>query len=649
MTLLPLLTTLFSSEAFAVSPRWSFSDAYHHIDDGNWYRGHDNTEAILGWGEAYVMMSIAAIARKTGSPEWLDQLAWHADAALEKRDNILGTNDYRGVSQGCWQNTHYQSGQEPYCYTVHTGMITYPIAEYARIVIAHDLAEEIAYDGLTFGEKATSYIEAAEQSVAAHEDQWSPEGYYVFRTDATFLSYPGRDLPFNMSNAMGRVHLVLYDITGKQEYLTKATALAERFRSQITESKWNYWGEEYIANGEDISHAAINVDFAAMCAERGIVFTASDMQGIADNFMENIYIDDVTFSDWIGGGSTNNPSYLSSLGRWLRLAQWKTGVYTAIRDLFEQQYPGPSTGAPALVGWAMLAEFEPPHCEHFFYYVDWEDTDPDIDGNSRIATDYSPNILTIPPDLSKGCIIPLTMHLEQQITMGQWDGGEYHRIAEWQPMNGARFLPYEPEWPYIYWSDGVLFQFADPTYTGEGITVQESVGMQAPSITSIPPEGGMVNETIEYQLNGSGDQPYWWSLGEFPSGARIDAATGLLTWTASQTGEVTFTVLLENASGQSLQTFAYKVEDETGDSADEDSGETMEPEIQEPEIQEPVSEEMVTENDQTKESLPTQCGCSTAERHGQNTWLWIGVTAMSYLRRRKKAFTTANSRNDKLR
>ena len=626
--MLSILLSGLVPQAKAVSPRWSFVEAYQYIDGGDWYRGEDNSEALLAWGESYVMSALASMSRKTGSPEWLDQLAWHADAVLEQRDDNRGVADYRGVSDACWQNNHYQSGSEPYCYVVHTGMLTYPMLEFARMVETHGLHDELAYDGQSFGDKANTYIIAAQQSVDAHEDHWDSTGFYYFRNDASFLSYPGRDVPLNMSNAMGRSLLVLYDLTGEQEYLNKVTALAVRFKNQITDYRWNYWGGEYVANGEDISHASINIDFAAMCAERGIVFDEDDMKGIADNFMEAVYIDDSTFSDWVGGGTINNPSYRPQIGRWLRLTPWRTGLYTAVRDLFEKYHPPPSVSASILVGWAMLAEFEPQHCEHFFYYVDWDDPEPTTQGNMRTATAYSANILITPPNLGEGCIAPLNMELEQQITMGQWDGESYHRIAEWKPLVGTRFLPYEPEWSYIYWSDGVLFQFTDPTYTGEGISVQESAGIIQPTITSEPPESGLPTETMEYQLEATGDTPFWWSLTDFPTGARIDSENGLLTWIPMEDGEFTFTVFLENDWGNSEQTFSYRVE-----SAESEPSQEFEP------SQEPADDEADIEPDVDVEEGPIKdetsgFGCINSPKHPSDLWMLVAILGVVPQRRK---------------
>lgn len=602
---------LFSAPVHATESWWTFHESYHHPGGGDWYMGTDNSEAILAWGESYVMSGLTAMFRANPDPYWLDRLARHADAALALRDDVRGVTDYRGVTAACWQNTHYQPEDQAYCYVVHSGMIATPMAEFARLVSAEKLENELAYDGQTFGEKAAAYQSAAEAVVAAHDDQWNEAGYYIFRSDASFLTYAGVDLPLNQSNAMGRLLLVLYDLTGETEYRRKAEALGVRFKAQLTAYRWNYWGGSYSGNGEDVSHAAINVDFAAMLAARGLVFTYADMVGFSDTFMNHVYIDDGTFSDFVGGGPTNSSSYRPQVGRWLRLTPWRTSVYTAVRDLYETHYVATSSSASMLLSWGLLAEFELKHCEHFFYHVDWYDPDPGNEGDFRSATAYGGNILTRPVTLSKPCMIPLNVEMEQRITVGQWDGDQYHRLATWQPQTGRRFIPYEPKWPFVYYDGGVLFQFADPKFTGEGVRVQESVGLLAPSITSSPPTIGWIGEPVSYAATGEGDAPFWWSLATFPTGARVDRGTGVVSFVPTAPGTYAFTLALDNDAGRAEQPFEVVVEPEdtggpdTGDS-DTDVDDTGSKETGDTDEEEPKPEE-------------SSCGC----RGGGQGWLLL--------------------------
>src|SRR5678816_1893848 len=127
----------------------------------------------------------------------------------------------------------------------------------------------------------------------------------------------------------------------------RATALATRFRAQITSGGdgallWNYGAGAYNSPGEDISHAAINVDFAVLAAQHGIVFDENDLAAFATTFRERVYVDDATFADHVGGGSTNDDSYRAQIGRWLVLAPWSATTYAAVRDAYDRDYAPPS-------------------------------------------------------------------------------------------------------------------------------------------------------------------------------------------------------------------------------------------------------------------------------------------------------------------
>ncbi|MFW5741617.1 MAG: Ig domain-containing protein, partial [Myxococcota bacterium] len=451
---------------------------------------------------------------------------------------------------------------EGYCYVVHSGMIAYPMVEFARLVREAGLEEELGWDGTSFGHKATSYVAAAEATVAAHDDQWNDAGYYVFRPDASFLSYPGTDLPLNQSNAMGRLLLALHAVTGNGDYGDKATKLAQRFKAQLSTGSngaylWNYWGGSYTSPGEDISHAAINVDFAAMAAEQGIIFDASDLDAFSKTFMGPVYVDDRTLSNNVGGGDTNGSSYKPQCARWLRLASTRTAVYAAIRDVYELGYAPASVGSGSLLyGWAALAEHEPIHRDHFFYSVDWID-----EGDWREAEAYAANILTTPPDLDAPAVVVLPVDVPRATNVQQWDGSDYHTVVRWLPTGGAavRWMPYEPRWPFVYWNDGVLYQFADAFVAGDGIRVKESAGFELPTISSSPPAVGAVGTPFDYMPVGAGTGPTWWTLTQFPIGARIDPSTGVIAWTPTGPGIHAFTLRLENDYGHAEQAFSVVV------------------------------------------------------------------------------------------
>ena len=557
-----LLAALLAAPASAVSARWDYEAAYDNVAGGDWYRDADNESATLAWGESYVMMSLASMFRATGDLLYLDRLAHHIEGVLAHRDDHRGVADYRGVSGACWRNTSYQPAGQPYCYAVHSGMIAYPMAEFARLVAEHRLDAELAPDGETYGAKAARYLDAARQTAAYHDDEWNPAGYYVFRPSATFLDYAGRDQPLNQSNAMGRLLLALHAATGETAYRDKAVALATRFRAQLSTDAagaylWNYWGGSYDPYGEDVSHAGINIGFAALAASHGVTFGPADLDRFAATFVEHVYRDDATFSDYVGGGTVNGSGYRPQVGRWTLLAPARTTVYVAVRDLYDADYPPDEIRSGSLLlAQAYLAEFEPPLCPFFFYHVDWDDQ-----GDHRKATAYGANVLTVPPDFVRGCLIPVEVSIPRATEVQQWDGAAYHRVASWRPSAGfvQRRIPYEPRWPFPYSSGAVLFQFADTFVAGDGIVLREPVSPDLPAITSTPPAAADLGAPYEYTPAGTGTPPLWWSLTVRPPGARVDPATGTVRWTPTAAGEYAFTLRLENDYGSAEQPFLVTV------------------------------------------------------------------------------------------
>jgi hypothetical protein len=449
-------------------------------------------------------------------------------------------------------------------------MLIYPMIEFARLVSTWRHRDTLAYDGQTWTAKADAYVAAAKQTVAYHDDEWDPNGYYVFRADATFLEYAGKDQPLNQSNALGLALLALHDVTGEPAYLEKATALASRFKAQLAsgpdgEHLWNYWGGAYAGNGEDISHAALNVAFAALAAERGVVFTDDDVDRFALTFLRRVYRDDATFSDFVGGGPTNTDSYRAQIGRWLPLARRRTAVYTAVHDAYVRDYPPASIGSGSLLlAWAYLAEFEPVLCPHTFYVVDWADS-----GDHQQATAYGANILTLPPDHARGCRIPLDVRITNVTEAAQWDGEVYHPLTRWRATADfePRSVPYEPRWPFEYSGESVLFEFEDQFVSGEGIRVREPPAYALPAITSAPPTAAEVGAEVQYVPTGAGDPPFWWSLADGPLGLEVEPATGALAWTPTAPGPVKFSLALENDLGRAVQEFVIDVSPVSSDTS----------------------------------------------------------------------------------
>ena len=632
----PLLSITAIPSAEATTPRWHYETAYDNEDGGNWQRNDNNEEANLAWGESYVMMSLASMYRTTSDPIYLDRLAWHIDGVLQQRDDARGVSDYRGVSGACWRCISYSA--EPYCWTAHSGMIGFPIADFAAMVRESGMEDHHASDGETFGDKAERYITATIETVMYHEDQWNDAGYYVFREDADFWEYAGVDVPYNMNSAMGRMILALYRATGDLQWRDRAESIGTHFFNGISigsngEYLWNYWGGSYVVPGEDLSHAFINVAFAIELQQQGLVFDEDDLWAFSETLVSGAYIDDYTHARFIGGGETNYNSDPWITALWAPLTPWRTTVYTIGRNLFDREVePNTLQSGWLLLGWALLAEFQPPHCTHFFYTVDWEDQ-----GYWRQATAYSGNILTVPPDIEQGCIIPVEYEATQPVTVGQWDGSSYHPVARWQGTGFAdhRFIPYEHKWPHEYWMNGILYQFEDDFIAGQGIRIREPKNITSPIIISAPPQSCTPGEPVLFTPTAYGDPPLWWSLESPPIDARVDPATGTLSWTPVDSCNASFVLRVDNDAGADTQvwTFSDPIEPEEPEdtstpedtSNSEDSSNPEESDTSEDEGQindSPVGTNIDSEN--------SGCGCSQSTGA---SWLWIGGIVLLGLRR----------------
>lgn len=150
------------------------------------------------------------------------------------------------------------------------------------------------------------------------------EGCYV---DAAFKR-PA--LPFNMMNALGRALLVVSEWRDAPDWaLELATKLLRIFRKRLTHLPdkdcydWSYQAEK--GRGEDISHAAINVDLAARGAARGLVFDEQDMQRFANTFLAVVRRGETEWADTVSGTGTSNGKATAVPG-WFATASTRTTV-----------------------------------------------------------------------------------------------------------------------------------------------------------------------------------------------------------------------------------------------------------------------------------------------------------------------------------
>lgn len=187
-------------------------------------------------------------------------------------------------------------------------MIAYPLARFAAVVIKNQ--------GLSkYHNVALWYLANVKQTVDYFEKWYvvdGDKGWYIM-PEENFVDYPGISVPHNWNAAMGKVLLALHDATDEECYLKQTAALARTFKEELEIAangsyRWYYWfgpGYEKYKSTEDISHGALDVQFALLAYQKGIVFGKEDMQRFVATFKENVWNGyDFTSSVW-GTGKVN--------------------------------------------------------------------------------------------------------------------------------------------------------------------------------------------------------------------------------------------------------------------------------------------------------------------------------------------------------
>ncbi|HLU69079.1 MAG TPA: hypothetical protein VKZ63_22510 [Kofleriaceae bacterium] len=528
-------------------------------EGGDWLMDDTNDAGNLAWGESYVMMALLAA--------YLDELARHADAVLASRDSERGVTDYRGRSEACWQATRPDYTAEPYCFAVHTGMIASPMVEAAAVILADPaLSARPAPGGQTLGDRARAFIEAGQAAAAVHADELRTEGedlgYYVYRTDATFLA-AGQKVPLNMMNAMGLLHLALHAATGDADHLERARRLANHLRASLTIATdggyaWNYRAGPYVAPGEDVSHAALNVAFAARAAAAGVVFDEDDLRRLAITFWR-AWIDNDRSYDHVGGsGSQNGGPYRLQLGRWAVLAAIDPSIHAAVRDM----YAGVETTASGslLLAMALLAETDLPVRGHDFYVADWRD-----DGDERVATAANANLVVAPDRPDRPQLFRLRYRSSVPFDVEQWDGETYHVVAELPATGGevrTAHVAYHPELFHDYGGHGALFQLTGPA----GIAVLEPEPAEPPAFLGEPPTEAIAGERYAHAPEVSGTGPLRFSLEADPAlEVELDPDTGALSFTPPAAGSYRLALAVESDHGEARQEWTVAAADPDGE------------------------------------------------------------------------------------
>lgn len=266
----------------------------------------------------------------------------------------------------------------PTIFAVHTGQITYPIASFCRLVRRSAKLRQ-QYD-------TGRYVDAVRAAVAVHDREWERDGStgagWLRWVKGMPLPFDGTIQPLNQAHALGSTCAELHAITGEQVYAGRARSLAAGFRASIGvdaggAAVWPYWPTNsevyagYVATGdpetdlsaytpsqgaarqiEDLSHAAISLEFAATAARHGLGMDATDLARMAKTYVQNLITGPSTAA-WQLDGAGDAATNVVQAPRWMPAEPWDHGVFTHSNAAFTAAAPEPTSGS-LLLGVAYL-------------------------------------------------------------------------------------------------------------------------------------------------------------------------------------------------------------------------------------------------------------------------------------------------------
>jgi hypothetical protein len=245
-------------------------------------------------------------------------------------------------------------------YAVHEGMVLYPIAQFIEIAL-RDPTQRTCYET-----KARAYLKLIEDRILRKQERYWLDmtdrgGGYRF-TENRSEQYPNRLLPHNQYLALGRVWLVLKDLSDNPLYLDRAIRMATYFKQNLRRTgdayTWNYWdwiegGMEGHSRTEDTSHGHIDVSFAVEAWNRGVVFIDQDMRRLTRTLLDQMWNGSMQDPN-VGAQVDSKVGSSATFIGWADLCAYDPKVFDLMWVLYRKNGE-PALYAPTLaLGWAML-------------------------------------------------------------------------------------------------------------------------------------------------------------------------------------------------------------------------------------------------------------------------------------------------------
>lgn len=284
------------------------------------------------WGQSGSMRALVEVHKGHQDDTSLLKLAEASEHILTYTSEKLGFVDVlQSQTLPAW-GTGYYSCDKYRVSAVHTGVLSYPIAYFSRVVLSNPTKyQAMVYsrlDGATisFLDLAKEFLTEANRAVESHAHQFdSLEGAYRFPSNYSDIGscaevlipgttkklHGGDDFsqkndqiqPYNMTMALGMAHIELsnaYKLLGSSlgnsestKHLNIAVKIAEAFKRDINLGDdiqpldWRYL--KFDVDGsqgrvEDVSHAGLVLGFVMRMFEESLVYSQADIQVFIDTF-----------------------------------------------------------------------------------------------------------------------------------------------------------------------------------------------------------------------------------------------------------------------------------------------------------------------------------------------------------------------------
>ncbi|KYH40307.1 MAG: hypothetical protein AYL32_012440 [Candidatus Bathyarchaeota archaeon B26-2] len=299
---------------------------------------------LFAWGIHYEIRSYCEMYRLTEDRLWIER-------AVARCDYLYSVRDVNGDGIPSWGNYNATYGNSRYEregwreFGVWDGVLTTALIETVQVILENQNLRA----NQTLREKADRYLETVKTVIDRYHNAWTDisegMGYY--------WDSPEEDVTGPIVNrfaALGITEIKLYEVLGDPKYLVKPAAMAAFFKMnlQLRDGAyiWTYAvpPSRYTGSIEDISHGAIDLEFAILAYRHNLAFNKTDMQRFV-----------ATYKNFIWKGFNRKPH-----------------VATRVDGTVTSDYSGASRN------WVLLSAFDP--AIWTFQWIVFNDLEPSYSG-----------------------------------------------------------------------------------------------------------------------------------------------------------------------------------------------------------------------------------------------------------------------------